>query len=312
MPLFINRLLNNHILYIWNAFCSIKFCIFASMYSAEMKGISDYFKDKVIVITGASSGIGLAAARLFASYGARLSLAARSIDKLRTISSELSDDPDRILCVRTDVSIESECRNLIESTVSRFGRIDILVNNAGLSMRATFRQAELSVIKRLMDVNFWGTVCCTKFALPYLLASKGSVVGVISTAGYAGLPGRTGYAASKFAIRGFLETLRMEHHDDGLHVLVFAPGYTASNVRNAALLADGSPQGATPKDESKLMSAEEVALKMAEGLYRHKREMILTMLGYWDVWLYKRFPRIMDWVQLRYIRKHEKSIDPEK
>jgi short-subunit dehydrogenase len=163
-----------------------------------------------------------------------------------------------------------------------------------------------------MDVNFWGTIFCTKYALPYLLKSKGSVVGVISTAGYAGLPGRTGYSTSKFAIRGFLETLRMEHQDDGLHVLVFAPGYTASNVRNAALLADGREQGCTPKDESKLMSAEKVALKMAKGLFRHKREMILTMLGYWDVWFYKRIPGIMDQVQLRYIRKHEKSIDPEK
>ena len=282
------------------------------MYSNEMKGISDYFKDKVIVITGASSGIGMATARLFASYGARLSLAARSIDKLEALASEISTESGKILCVKTDVSLEQDCRNLIESTIRHFGRIDILVNNAGLSMRATFKEVDLSVIRRLMDVNFWGTIFCTKYALPYLLKSKGSVVGVISTAGYAGLPGRTGYSTSKFAIRGFLETLRMEHQDDGLHVLVFAPGYTASNVRNAALLADGREQGCTPKDESKLMSAEKVALKMAKGLFRHKSEMILTMLGYWDVWFYKRIPRIMDQVQLRYIRKHEKSIDPEK
>lgn len=179
-------------------------------------------------------------------------------------------------------------------------------------MRATFSKVDLNVIRRLMDVNFWGTVCCTKYALPYLLESKGSVTGVISVAGYAGLPGRTGYATSKFAIRGFLETLRMEHQEDGLHVLVFAPGYTSSNVRNAALLADGSPQGTTPKDESNLMSAEEVAQKLAWGLYRKKREMILTALGYWDVWFYKRFPRLMDWVQLNYIRKHEKGIDPSR
>jgi short-subunit dehydrogenase len=161
-----------------------------------------------------------------------------------------------------------------------------------------------------MDVNFWGTIYCTKFALPWLLKSHGSVVGVISVVGYAGLPGRTGYATSKFAIRGFLETLRMEHQDDGLHVLVFAPGYTASNVRFSALLADGTPQGTTPKDESNLMSADEVARKMAYGLYKRKREMILTSIGRMDVWLYKRFPRLMDKVQLYYIRKNEKSVDP--
>lgn len=277
-----------------------------------MNKIKEYFKDKVMVITGASSGIGLASARLFASYGARLALAARSIDKLKTLASEISSDPSKVLCIKTDVSIEEDCRNLIESTVKYFGRIDFLINNAGISMRASFSNVDLNVIRRLMDVNFWGTVCCTKYALPYLLESKGSVTGVISVAGYAGLPGRTGYATSKFAIRGFLETLRMEHQEDGLHVLVFAPGYTSSNVRNAALLADGSPQGTTPKDESNLMSAEEVAQKLALGLYRKKREMILTALGYWDVWFYKRFPRLMDWVQLNYIRKHEKGIDPSR
>ena len=277
-----------------------------------MNKIKEYFKDKVMVITGASSGIGLASARLFASYGARLALAARSIDKLKTLASEISSDPSKVLCIKTDVSIEEDCRNLIESTVKHFGRIDFLINNAGISMRASFSKVDLNVIRRLMDVNFWGTVCCTKYALPYLLESKGSVTGVISVAGYAGLPGRTGYATSKFAIRGFLETLRMEHQEDGLHVLVFAPGYTSSNVRNAALLADGSPQGTTPKDESNLMSAEEVAQKLALGLYRKKREMILTALGYWDVWFYKRFPRLMDWVQLNYIRKHEKGIDPSR
>ena len=151
----------------------------------------DFFKDKVVVITGASSGIGMAAARLFASYGAKLSLAARSLDRLKALAEELTDDRSRILCVKTDVSVIEDCRRLIDETVSHFGRIDILINNAGISMRASFLDVDISVIHRLMDVNFWGTVYCTKFALPWLLKSKGSVVGVISIAGYAGLPGRT-------------------------------------------------------------------------------------------------------------------------
>lgn len=269
-----------------------------------------YFKDKVIVITGASSGIGLATARLFAGMGAKLSLAARSIDRLESLASELTDDRSRILCIKTDVSVEEDCRRLIEETVRRFGKIDILINNAGISMRAPFLDVNLEVIKKLMNVNFWGTVYCTKYALPEILKSKGSIAGIISTAGYVAIPGRTGYVTSKYAIRGFLETLRIEHLNDGINILVFAPGYTASNVRNAALLADGSPQGYSPKDEGKLMSAEKVAEKLAYGLYRRKKEMILTALGYWDIWLYRRFPRLMDRVQLHYIRRKEKQNDP--
>lgn len=269
-----------------------------------------YFKDKVIIITGASSGIGLATARLFAGMGAKLSLAARSIDRLESLASELTDDRSRILCIRTDVSVEEDCRRLIEETVRRFGKIDILINNAGISMRAPFLNVNLEVIEKLMNVNFWGTVYCSKYALPEILKTKGSIAGVISTAGYVAIPGRTGYVTSKYAIRGFLETLRIEHLNDGINILVFAPGYTASNVRNAALLADGSPQGYSPKDEGKLMSAEKVAEKLAYGLYRRKKEMILTALGYWDIWLYRRFPRLMDRVQLHYIRRKEKQNDP--
>lgn len=268
----------------------------------------DYFKGKVMVITGASSGIGLASAELFASLGAKLSLAARSEDKLKELAGRISPDPDRdILCIKTDVSVEEDCRNLIDRTVEKFGRIDILVNNAGLSMRAMFRDLDLSVIKTLMDVNFWGTVYCTKYALPFLLQSKGSVVGVISIAGFAGLPGRTGYASSKYAIRGFLDTLRIEHLYDGLHVMVFAPGFTASNVRNAALTADGSRQGKTPRDEGKMMTAEKVAMYMAKGLEKRRSEMILTPIGKLTVLMHNIFPRLTDRLEFSYMAKEPDS-----
>ena len=184
----------------------------------------EYFKDKVIIVTGASSGIGLASARLLASRGGKVVMAARSYDKLVELAPGVCSDPDRVLCVKTDVTKEEDCRNLIEKTVEKFGRIDILVNNAGISMRAMFKDLDLGVIRSLMDVNFWGTVQCTKYALPYLLESKGQVVGVISIAGFSALPARTGYSASKYAVRGFLDTIRIEHLKDGLNVLVFAPG----------------------------------------------------------------------------------------
>ena len=250
----------------------------------------------------------MASAKLFASFGAKLALAARSIDKLEALAREISSDPaSQILCVKTDVSKEDDCRNLVEKTVEKFGCIDILVNNAGISMRALFKDCDLSVIKSLMDVNFWGTVYCTKFALPYLLASRGSVVGVISIAGFAGLPGRTGYSSSKYAIRGFLDTLRIEHLYDGLHVMIFAPGFTASNVRNAALTADGSHQGSTPRDEGKMMSAEECAMHLAKGLRRRKSEVILTPIGKLTVFMHNILPRLTDRLEFSYMAKEPGS-----
>ncbi|MFA5325579.1 MAG: SDR family oxidoreductase [Bacteroidales bacterium] len=264
------------------------------------------FKGKIIIITGASSGIGLASARLFASKGAKLILAARSQNKLDAIAGELSCQTD-VLCLKTDVSIEADCRNLVEKGVERFGGIDILINNAGLSMRAMFKDLDLLVIKNLMDVNFWGTVYCTKYALPYILKAHGSVVGVISIAGFAGLPARTGYSSSKYAIRGFLDTLRIEHLKDNLHVMVFAPGFTSSNIRNTALTADGSQQGETPRDEGKMMSASRVAEYLAKGISKRKSQMVLTSIGKLTVFLSKTFPRLTDRLEYNYMSKEPNS-----
>lgn len=269
-----------------------------------MNRTASYFKGKVVVITGASSGIGLASARLFASYGARLVLAARRLDVLEAEAAKMGSE---VLCVKADVSVEDDCRRLVEAAVERFGHIDILVNNAGLSMRALFKDLDLKVIKTLMDVNFWGTVYCTKYALPYLLQTKGSVVGVISIAGFAGLPGRTGYSSSKYAIRGFLDTLRIEHLYDGLHVMVFAPGFTASNVRNAALTADGSAQGSTPRDEGSMMTAEQCALHLAKGLKRRRSQVVLTPIGKATVLMHNLFPRWTDRMEFNYMAKEPNS-----
>ena len=265
----------------------------------------NFYKDKVIIVTGASSGIGLASATRFVSLGAKVVLAARSLDKLEKVAEEInkkfnSQQPiANVLCVKTDVTKEEDCKNLIEQTVNHFGKIDILVNNAGISMRAVFKDMDLKVMKSLMDTNFWGTVYCTKYALPYLLESKGSVVGVISTAGYVGLPARTGYSASKFAVRGFLETLRIEHLYDDLHVMIFAPGFTASNIRNVALSADGTPQGETPRNENKMMSAERVARIMARGIFRRKTHMVLTPMGKAALFASRQLPRVTDKMEYR-------------
>ena len=272
----------------------------------RMKKFRDYFKDKVAVVTGASSGIGLATATLLAKNKAKIVLAARSEDKLAQLQKELSAYSE-VIMVKTDVSVEQDCRNLIEKTVERFGRIDILINNAGISMRAMFKDLDLNVIRRLMDVNFWGTVYCTKYALPYLLESKGSVVGVISTAGYKGLPGRTGYSASKFAINGFLDTLRSEHLYDGLHVMVYAPGFTASNIRTTALMADGSQQGETPREEGKMMTSEHVAEIMLKHIRRRSRRATLTFTGKLLLVLTRLFPITTDHMEYWYMAREPES-----
>jgi len=263
-------------------------------------------RNKVVVITGASSGIGYALAKEFASKGVRLSLGARRTELLEKLKDELPGT--EILIQKTDVSIENDCRMLIEETIKRFGQIDILVNNAGISMRALFEDVDLKVIRQLMDVNFYGTVYCTKYALPYLLKTKGSLVGVISIAGYVGLPGRTGYSASKFAIRGFLDSLRIENLKKGLHVLVAAPGFTASEVRKAALTTDGSQQGETPRDESKMMSSEECALHIVNAVRKRKRELILTFTeGKLTVFLGKLFPSLLDKLTYNHMAKEPNS-----
>ena len=273
--------------------------------------MTNFYKDKVIIVTGASSGIGLASVNRFMELGANVVLAARSIDKLEKIVEEfgqrLTAKSQQFLCIKTDVTKEEDCKNLIEKTVERFGKIDVLVNNAGISMRAVFKDMDLKVMKSLMDTNFWGTVYCTKYALPYLLESKGSVVGVISTAGYVGLPARTAYSASKFAVRGFLETLRIEHLYDGLHVMVFAPGFTTSNIRNVALTADGSPQGETPRNEEKMMSAERVARILARGIARRRAQMVLTPLGKATLFASRNMPRVTDKVEYRMMANEPNS-----
>ncbi len=264
-------------------------------------------KDKVVVITGASSGIGEALAKRFALAGANVVIAARNIGKLNKLAEELSKDAAEVLSVKTDVSSESECRNLINETVIKFGGIDILINNAGISMRALFENTDLNVIRKLMDVNFWGTVYCSKFALTHLLKSKGSVVGVSSIAGYKGLPGRAGYSASKFAMQGFLEVLRIENMKKYLHVLIACPGFTTSNIRNTALAADGSHQGESPRNEDKMMSADEVALQIFKAIQKRKDRLTLTSQGKLMVVLNKFFPKFMDKMVYNHMAKEPDS-----
>lgn len=256
--------------------------------------MANYLKDKRIVITGASSGIGEAMAREYAKMGAKVVMAARRSEELERIAADIRNAGGSVAFAACDVTKEEECKHLMEVAVEAFGGIDILICNAGLSMRALFDDCDLKVLHRLMDVNFWGTVNCTKYALKWLQQSKGSLVGISSVAGIHGLPGRTGYSASKYAMTGFLDTIRIENLKKGLHVMTACPGFTASNVRFSALTADGTQQGETPRDEAKMMTPEEVAHIVAKGIQRRKRLCLMEWEGRGTHLLKKFFPALVD------------------
>lgn len=251
--------------------------------------------NKIVIITGASSGIGKALAEEFARRGANLVLAARQYVTLCEIAQKLQDQYQvKAVAVQCDVAIETDCEHLVSQALTTFGKIDILINNAGISMRALFKDADLQVLKTLMDVNFWGTVYCTKYALPEIIKTQGSIVGVSSIAGYKGLPGRTGYSASKFAMNGFLDALRVENMKTGVHVMTACPGFTASNIRNTALNKDGNQQGESTLHEEKMMTSEEVAKIISDGVEARERTLIMTGQGKLTVLLSKLIPGVLD------------------
>lgn len=261
--------------------------------------------NKVAIITGASSGIGKALAEILIQKGAKVSLCARNFNQLQDTYQKIS--PENILLKCVDVAQEDQCKKWIEETIAKFGRIDILINNAGMSMRALFRDVDLSVLDNLMKINFWGTVFMTKYALPHIVKTKGSITGISSIAGYRGLPARTGYCASKFAMTGFLTTLRVELLKDDVHIMIASPGFTASNIRNTSMTADGSAQTETPLNESKLMSAEECAGIIVNGIENRKREIIMTNQGRFTVFLTRLFPALMDKVVYNHFKKEPNS-----
>ena len=264
-------------------------------------------KNKVVIVTGASSGIGKACAWYFAKNGSKVVLASRNIHELQLISKKMSDKGYQSFAVKTDVSVETDCQNLISECIKKFKKIDILINNAGVSMRAKFEDLDLAVMKKVMDINFYGTVFCTKYALPYILKSKGSVVGVSSIAGYKGLPARTAYSASKFAIQGFLESLRIENLKKGLHVLIACPGFTASNIRNTALSKDGKIQKDSPRDENKMMSAKKVAEYIFNAVKKRQYSLVLTFNGKITVFLNKIIPKVVDRLVYNHLKKEPNS-----
>jgi short-subunit dehydrogenase len=250
------------------------------------------FQNKVVVVTGGSEGIGKALVEKLLVVNAKVATCGRHYEKLYELQTAHAG---RTLHIFTaDVSKEADCKNFITSVIDTYGTIDILINNAGVSMRALFKDVQLDTLRTLMDVNFWGTVYCTKYALDEIAKNKGSVVGVSSIAGFRGLPGRTGYSASKFAVNGFLEALRTEVVDSGVNIMWIAPGFTTSNIRNVALDKDAQPQKENPMDEDKMMSADECADYILDAVEKRKRTRVMTFLGQRTVFMNKLFPALTD------------------
>lgn len=255
------------------------------------------FTNKVVAITGGSDGIGKALVEILLQKGAKVATCGRNHDKLYSLQQQFAGAS--LHTSVADVSNEDDCKRFISSTVTAFGGIDILINNAGLSMRALIVDSDVQAFKRLMDVNFWGTVYTTKAALPYIIERKGSIAGISSIVGNRGIPGRSAYSASKFAMQGWLEALRVEMFHHGVNVLWVSPGFIATNIRSVALNAEGKPIGETPMDESKLMSPEECAMHILTAIAKRKRSIVLTVTGKATVWMSKFLPGIAD----KYIHK---------
>jgi dehydrogenase/reductase SDR family protein 7B len=251
-------------------------------------------KDKVVIITGGSSGIGRALAEKFGAEGSKILITGRNKQELDKTVDELQKKNIAIAGFQADVSREEDNQAMALEALRLYGSIDVLINNAGISMRALFADVDLAVVKKVMDINFYGVLYATKYCLPEIMKSKGSVVGISSIAGFRGLPGRTGYSASKFALNGFLEVLRTELLKTGVHVLTACPGFTTSNIRKRSLTKDGSQQGESPRAEDKMMTAEECAHHIYRAVVKRKRTLILTTQGKLAVWLNKWWPSLAD------------------
>jgi dehydrogenase/reductase SDR family protein 7B len=264
-------------------------------------------KDKVVIITGGSSGIGKALAEVYGRYGSKILITGRNNSDLQQAVEELRKKGIVVSGFQADVSLEDDNRKMADEAVRLYGRIDVLINNAGITMRALFEEVDLAVVKKVMDINFFGVLFATHYCFPEILKNKGSVIGISSIAGYRGLPGRTGYSSSKFALNGFLEVLRTEMLKKGVHVLTACPGFTTSNIRKRALNREGSAQGESPRDENEMMSAEECAQHIYQATLKRKNIIILTRQGKLAVFLNKLFPVFMDKIIYREMAKEQNS-----
>lgn len=267
---------------------------------------------KTIVITGASDGIGAEMARQLAQTlgaGVALVLAARNEDLLNQVASQCTALGAQVLVVKTDVSVEAQCRHLISAAVSRFGGMDALINNAGMSAQALFADVkadDLAWYEQLMRINLWGSIWCTHAALPHLKQSRGSVVAVSSLAGLIGVPGRTAYSATKFAMSGFFEALRAELKPAGVSVTTVYPGVVATQIRQRGFNAAGTALGMSGLKEDNAMDVPTCARLILQGMDRRDREVVMTAKGKLGRWLKLMAPGLVESMALAALKDEVK------
>jgi len=234
------------------------------------------FQENVVILTGASSGIGREMAYQLAGQGAWLTLAARDLGRLEQVSDRCRETGARTLVVETDVAEQDQCQRLVSRTIETFGRIDTLINNAGITMWSLFEDMQtLAPFERIMQVNYFGGLYCTYYALPYLKQQRGRLVAIASLAGKTGVPIRSGYAASKHALVGLFDSLRIELTSSSVSVTLVFPDFVATETRQRAFGSDGKPLGESPVQEDKVMSASECAHQALRGIARRQRQIMM-------------------------------------
>jgi short-subunit dehydrogenase len=267
-------------------------------------------KNNVVVITGASTGIGEELAYQLADQGAQLVLTARRVSELERVGENAKKRGAKVIVVSADVAIESDCKKIIDATIAEFGRIDTLVNNAGMTMWAKFEDIQdMSIMERIMQVNYMGAVYCTHYALPHLKSTRGRIVGIASLTGLVGVPTRTGYAASKHAMRGFFDSLRIELEDAAVTVTMVYPGFVATGIRENATGADGKPALIDPVDQAGVMSVAECATLIVNAVEHRKREEIMTLKGKLGQWLKLIAPGVIDGIARKAVEGNKKFVE---
>lgn len=262
------------------------------------------FSGKVVLLTGASSGIGEAMALQMARSGAKIVLAARRLEQLQAIAEQCQTLGGQAIAVACDVSKREDCERAVKQAVSQFGKLDILINNAGITMWSLFEDIQdLESMRQIMDINYYGAVYCTYFALPHLKQSGGQIVVVSSLTGKTGVPTRTLYAASKHAMAGFFDSLRIELAESGVNVLTTYPGFVATATREKGLDGKGGQVGKSPVREGEIMSAEECAKIILQATAKRKREIVFTMRGKIGMLLKPFLPKLLDRIAAKAIAK---------
>lgn len=240
----------------------------------------DTFNHNVVVVTGASEGIGRALCEALAPQRPKLVLSARNAERLESLAHTCRQAGAEVLVVPGDLTRPEDCRHLVDATMERFGRLDTLVANAGRTMWARVDEIEdMAIVRDVMELNYFSVVALTMAALPHLKAAHGRIVLVASVAGLTGVPSRSAYCASKHAVIGFFDSLRIELADTGVTVTTICPDFVVTQIHRRALDGHGQPLGETPMQESKIMTAEECAALMIPAMAKRQRMLITSRRG---------------------------------